>query len=274
MNLLVRKRTIIAEKEIGKSTEGLGQNSRIGTLAEMQEEVKRRTAECPHLKALQNQGATVEASRRSHGRYDWRHSTSRTSPHEPTGASAGESAPGEQPELGGRGAGSSRRPALLPRPRAPAHLPSPGCPGRAGAGRPPGSVPGTLTALAHAAGAQHGQFDVLGQEVVGGGLGDGRQQKVPGHGGRPHGERRAWRVPPLSASLPPGRTASPRPASRERGNPKGGDRGAGPAVTAAAFKGLGARTPLLSPPLPAAPGVGSGRTRRDCHRRLAQRLAA
>lgn len=44
-----------------------------------------------------------------------------------------------------------------------------------------------LTALAHTTRAQYRQLNVLGQEVVGGGLGDGRQQKVPRHGEWPHG---------------------------------------------------------------------------------------
>lgn len=97
--------------------------------------------------------------------------------------------------------------------------------------RPPRAVPRALTALAHAPGAQHGQLDVLGQEDIGGGLGDGREQKVPGHAGQPRGAR----VPPRRRpSCPRGRLLSgpacgrarrPPPAPPPARPPRGGARG-------------------------------------------------
>lgn len=105
------------------------------------------------------------------------------SPAEPNPATAHQRLPGK-PEGGDVRVPPAPGPPPRPCAPAPPHAPLFG-PAR------PGGLPQALTALAHAAGAQHGQFDVPGQEVVGGGLGDGREQKVPGHAGRPHGARPA-----------------------------------------------------------------------------------
>lgn len=178
MNLLVRKRTIIAEKEKKKKKQE-------NQLKDRDRTVKagsgpRNSGSDPGPEARRSQRCGRHAVPRGRGGCGCRcppaagaepGGSRRRAPGGAAGkAVAGDREPGPAQTL----AGSPRRSSCPPRPRGPV------VPARSPA----------LTALAHAAGAQHGQLDVLGQEVVGGRLGDGREQTVPRHGGRPHGERK------------------------------------------------------------------------------------